>query len=249
MLIVEDNNDMLDFLSGILGRDYELHTAENGQMGLRIAQKHNLDLILSDVMMPEMDGLQFCERIKTNFETSHIPVILLTAKIMDSHKMTGYLTGADDYVTKPFNPELLKVRIQNLLNQRHQLRKKFNNDFLLSPKEVKLMSPDEEMLQRLVGLMEENIDDSGFNVNKMCEMVHLSHMHFIRKVRQLTGKTPSELLKSFRMKRAQDLLAQQKVTISEVAYQVGYDLPNSFSRVFRQEFGMTPTEYVEGLKN
>ena len=113
---------------------------------------------------------------------------------------------------------------------------------------MKLASPDEEMLQSLVRLMEENIDDSGFNVNKMCEMVHLSHMHFIRKVRQLTGKTPSELLKSFRMKRAQDLLAQQKVTISEVAYQVGYDLPNSFSRVFRQEFGMTPTEYVEGLK-
>ncbi|MCB9040977.1 MAG: response regulator [Lewinellaceae bacterium] len=248
ILIVEDNQDMLSFLEGILARNYEVRTAMDGKKGLEIAQKENFDLILSDVMMPEMDGLEFCELIKKDFQTSHIPVVLLTAKTMDDHKMAGYLTGADDYITKPFNPELLEVRIKNLLGQRRKLRRTFNRDFMLSPKEVTLTSPDEEMLQGLVQLMEKHIDDSDFNVNKMCEMVHLSHMHFIRKVRQLTGKTPSELLKSFRMKRAKDLLAQQKITISEVAYQVGYDLPNSFSRVFRQEFGMTPTEYVEGLK-
>jgi len=248
VLIVEDNKDMLSFLEGILGRDFEVLTALDGKKGLAMAKKHDLDLILSDVMMPEMDGLEFCKRIKTDFQTSHIPVVLLTAKIMDDHKMEGYLTGADDYITKPFNPELLEVRIKNLLNQRRRLRRKFNRDFMLNPTKVMLTSPDEEMLQRLVQLMEKHIDDSGFNVNKMCEMVHLSHMHFIRKVRQLTGKTPSDLLKSFRMKRAKDLLAQQKINISEVAYQVGYDLPNSFSRVFRQEFGMTPTEYVESLE-
>ncbi|MCO6490775.1 MAG: response regulator [Phaeodactylibacter sp.] len=247
ILIVEDNPDMLSFLQGILSEKYQTYTAENGKKGLSIAQKQEFDLILSDVMMPEMDGLEFCRQIKTNFETSHIPVVLLTAKTMDDHKMAGYLTGADDYIPKPFNPELLEVRIGNLLNQRQKLREKFTREFMLTPKEVELASPDEELLQHLVRLMEEHVDDSGFNVNKMCEMVHLSHMHFIRKVRQLTGKTPSELLKSFRMKRAKDLLAQQKVTISEVAYQVGYDLPNSFSRVFRQEFGMTPTQYVERL--
>ncbi|MCB0586813.1 MAG: response regulator, partial [Phaeodactylibacter sp.] len=249
LLIVEDNKDMASFLCSILAKDYQLLKAENGREGLEIARKQNIDLILSDVMMPEMDGLDFCKHIKKNFSTSHIPVILLTAKIMDDHKLAGYLTGADDYITKPFNPELLEVRIENLLEQRRGLRKKITRDFMLNPKEVKLTSPDEELLQRLIQLMEKHIDDSDFNVNKMCEMVHLSHMHFIRKVRQLTGKTPSELLKSFRMKRAKDLLAQQKVTISEVAYQVGYDLPNSFSRVFRQEFGMTPTEFVEGLES
>lgn len=248
ILIVEDNRDMLSFLQGILSESYKLHTAENGKEGLAAAKKYDIDLILSDVMMPEMDGLEFCKFIKTNFETSHIPVVLLTAKSMDDHKMAGYKTGADDYVTKPFNPELLKVRVNNLLKQRRRLRRKFTREFMLAPSEVQLSSPDEELLQRLVELMEQHIEDSGFNVNKMCEMVHLSHMHFIRKVRQLTGKTPSELLRSFRMKRAKDLLSQQKVTISEVAYQVGYDLPNSFSRVFRQEFGMTPTEFVEGLQ-
>lgn len=247
ILIVEDNPDMLSFLQGILAGKYHTHTAENGKQALAVAQKRAFDLILSDVMMPEMDGLEFCTQIKTNFETSHIPVVLLTAKTMDDHKMAGYLTGADDYIPKPFNPELLEVRIENLLGQRQKLREKFTREFMLNPREVKLSSPDEELLQRLVRLMEEHIDDSDFNVNKMCGMVHLSHMHFIRKVRQLTGKTPSELLKSFRMKRAKDLLAQQKVTISEVAYQVGYDLPNSFSRVFRQEFGMTPTQYVDRL--
>ncbi len=247
VLIVEDNRDMLSFIESILSANYCLRTAENGKQALAIAREEELDLILSDIMMPEMDGLEFCKLIKSNFETSHIPVILLTAKNMDGHKLAGYLTGADDYVTKPFNPELLEVRIGNLLGQRRRLRKKFTRDFMLTPNEVKLASPDEEMLQRLTCLMEEHIDDSDFNVNKMCEMVHLSHMHFIRKVKQLTGKTPSELLRSFRMKRAKDLLAQQKINISEVAYQVGYDLPNSFSRVFRQEFGMTPTEYVETL--
>ncbi|MCB9274176.1 MAG: response regulator [Lewinellaceae bacterium] len=248
ILIVEDNHDMLGFLYSILSANYELLTAGNGLEALEKAQEYDLDLILSDVMMPQMDGLEFCKLIKSSFATSHIPVILLTAKIMDDQKMAGYETGADDYITKPFNPELLQVRIQNLLKQRQQLRRKYNRDFILNPREIEVASPDEEMLLRLAEIMENHIDDSDFNVNKMCEMVHLSHMHFIRKVKQLTGKTPSELLKSFRMKRAKDLLAQKKITISEVAYQVGYDLPNSFSRVFRQEFGMTPTEFVEGLE-
>ncbi|GJM36606.1 MAG: hypothetical protein DHS20C18_56070 [Saprospiraceae bacterium] len=244
VLLVEDNPDMLHFLESILQNQYQVITAENGKEGLKVAQNQIFDLIISDVMMPEMDGLLFCEKLKNNFATSHIPVILLTAKMLEENKISGYLKGADDYITKPFNPDLLLVRIDNLLQQRKQLREVFNKDFMLTPQSEKITSPDEELLQKLVQIMNENVAEADFNVDKMCKMVHLSHMHFIRKVKQLTGKKPIDLLKSFRMKKAKELLAQQKLTVAEVAYKVGFDLPNSFSRAFKKEFNITPTEYV-----
>ncbi|MBR9919393.1 MAG: response regulator [Bacteroidetes bacterium] len=245
LLIVEDNQDMQSFLKGIFRDEYQVITADNGQEGLEQAKNQNLDLIISDLMMPEMDGLTFCEHLKTDLLTSHIPVILLTAKAMEESKMKGYKIGADDYITKPFNPNLLKVRVESLLSQREQLRETFNRDFLLQPKEVELASPDEDLLHKIVQIMEENLEESDFSVNKMCEMVNLSHMHFIRKVKQLTGKKPNDLLKSFRLRRAKDLLSQNKLTVSEVAYKVGYDLPNSFSRAFKREYGLSPTEFLE----
>ncbi|MDP4999685.1 MAG: response regulator [Saprospiraceae bacterium] len=247
LLLVEDNPDMLDFLGNLLGSKYRILKAINGREGLQIARNHPVDLILSDVMMPEMDGLEFCNQLKSDLNTSHIPVVLLTAKGLEEHLMDGYETGADDYIVKPFNPELLEIRIENLLSQRRQLWDKFNREFALTPKAVKLTSPDEELLHRIVEIMEEHIMDAEFNVNKMCEMVNLSHMHFIRKVKQLTGKKPVELLKTYRLKRAKDLLQQNKANISEVAYMVGYDLPNSFSRAFKKIYGLSPSEYVESL--
>lgn len=244
ILIVEDNEDMRTFLESILYTKYFILKAANGKEGLQIAQNHPVDLILSDVMMPEMDGLTFCEAIKSNFTTSHIPLILLTAKTMDEHRMEAYITGADAYISKPFNARILEIRIENLLRQRAQLQKKFARDFALNPQEVQLTSPDEELLRKVVQIMEKNISDSNFNVNKMCEMVYLSHMHFIRKIKQLTGKRPIDLLKSFRLKRAKGLLKQNKSSIAEVAYMVGYDLPNSFSRAFKKEFGLSPKEWM-----
>lgn len=247
VLVVDDNPDMLHFLETLLEDDYSVLLAEDGQQGYHLAENTEVDLILSDVMMPGLDGISLCGKLKNNFTTSHIPVILLTAKVLDDSKASGYLKGADDYIAKPFNPELLKIRIKNLLTQRTQLRDRFTRDFLLQPKAEKIVSADEELLQRLVDLMNENLGEAEFNVNKMCQMVNLSHMHFIRKVKQLTGKKPVDLLKSFRMKKAKDLLAQRKLTIAEVAYQVGFDLPNSFSRAFKKEFEMTPTEFVNSL--
>lgn len=249
LLIVEDNPDMLDFLASLLGKKYRILKAQHGLEGLQIARNHHIDLVISDIMMPEMDGLEFCDHLKSDLNSSHIPVILLTAKGLEEHLMDGYETGADDYIVKPFNPELLEIRIENLLNQRRQLWDKFNREFALTPKEVKLTSPDEELLSRIVEIMEEHIMDSEFNVNKMCEMVNLSHMHFIRKVKQLTGKKPVELLKTYRLKRAKDLLRQNKANISEVAYMVGYDLPNSFSRAFKKIYGLSPSEFVESLQH
>lgn len=244
ILLVEDHTDMQLFVESFLTNKYKVIKAANGKEGLQKAQDHTVDLIISDVMMPEMDGLTFCKKIKSNIATSHIPVILLTAKILEESRIKGYEGGADSYVTKPFNPDLLKVRIENLLQQREMLRTAFNRDFMLSPEKVELTSPDEELLQKIVDIMEEHLEDTDFNVNQMCKMVHLSHMHFIRKVKQLTGKKPIDLLKSFRLKRAKDLLRQNKLSISEIAYKVGYDLPNSFSRAFKKEFGMSPKEFV-----
>lgn len=247
ILVVEDNSDMLQFLSYILSPKYRVVMAENGLEGLKRAQQLSIDLIISDVMMPEMDGLTFCEKIKTNFATSHIPVILLTAKVLDEDKMSSYLKGADDYITKPFNPEMLLVRSGNLLQQRKQLRESFSREFILTPKHEEVISPDEDFLSRLVNLMNENLSEAEFNVEQMCKSMYLSHMHFIRKVKQLTGKKPIDLLKSFRMKKAKDLLAQQRLSVSEVAYKVGFDLSNSFSRAFKKEFKITPSQFMESL--
>lgn len=245
ILVVEDNLDMITFIEGLLQHDYHVITAENGKEALKVVANHTLDLVLSDVMMPEMNGLEFCRRLKSNLITSHLPVILITAKALPDQKVEGYEVGADDYITKPFSPKILQMKVSNILNQKRLLQEKLVRDFKLSPQKVNLTSPDEELFTKLVELMEEHIDDSNFNVNKMCEKVHLSHMHFIRKVKQITGKKPADLLKSFRMKRAKDLLTQKKLTIAEVAYSVGFDLPNSFSRAFKKEFGQSPSEFLE----
>ena len=183
ILVVEDNPDMLYFLEHFLQDKYKVLTAENGKEGLEIALNETIDFIVSDVMMPEMDGITFCEKVKKNFATSHIPIILLTAKVLEQSKIAGFLKGADDYITKPFNPELLEIRINNLLNQRSKLRQIFTNEFMLTPKaETEIISsPDEELLQKLVDIMNEHYTEAEFNVNKMCKMVHLSHMHFIPK--------------------------------------------------------------------
>ena len=248
VLIVEDNPDMLEFLAQLLREKYRVTTAPNGNRGLELAHQHSVDLIISDVMMAEMDGMELCRRVKENLATSHIPVILLTAKVLDENKVTGFRVGADDYITKPFNPDVLLVRVATMLEQRRRLREKFNLDYRLTPEVEELPSADEEFMNRLVGLLQENVSESEFNVKAMCDAMHLSHMHFIRKVKQLTGKKPIDLLKSYRMKRAKELLSQGSLTIAEVAYQVGFDLPNSFSRTFKKEFNMTPTQYAKSVQ-
>ncbi len=245
VLVVEDNEDMLYYINSLLKNQYHVLTAINGKKGLEIlSSEENVDLVISDVMMPEMDGLKFCEAIKSNFETSHIPVILLTAKNLKENELSGYESGADDYITKPFDPKILYLKTSNVLSSREKLKSKFGQDFKFKPKEIKVTSADEQLINRLVELMEKHISDTDFDVNKMCDMVNLSHMHFIRKVKQLTGKKPIDLLKSFRMQRAKQLLEQNKLNISEIAYMVGYDLPNSFSRAFKKEFNISPTEFV-----
>ncbi|UXP30893.1 response regulator [Reichenbachiella agarivorans] len=245
LLVVEDNRDMLAFIKSLLIKDYNVLSANNGAQGLEVLNREYIDLVISDIMMPKVDGITLCDKIKSDTAISHIPVILLTALAMDSKRIQGYESGADSYIVKPFEPDLLLARVQNLLESRDKLKEKYADNLRFKPKDIKVTSVDEEFLVKLSSLLEENVSDAQFDVTSMCEMVNMSHMHFIRKVKQLTGKKPVDLLKSFRLTRAKQLLSQNKINVSQVGYMVGYDLPNSFTRAFKNEFGISPTQFVQ----
>ena len=245
VLVIEDHQDMRKYVGSCLQPEYQVVEAYNGIQGLEMIDQYDFDLVISDVMMPEMDGLEFCKRVKENVVTSHIPIILLTAKMYEENMMDGYLLGADDYITKPFNSELLKIRVKNLIASRKNGQTAFQSEFSLEPPEIKLPSADEKFLKELVDLMEANISEVAFNVEKMAHTMGISRTQFIRKVKKLTGDKPVDLLKNYRLKRAKQLLIQEQVSISEVAYMVGYDNPGSFSRAFRKKFEQSPSDYVK----
>jgi len=247
LLIIEDNQDMRNYLKNSLQCKYQVFEANDGEKGLKLAEQREFDLVVSDIMMPKINGIEFCRRMKNDINTSHIPVILLTAKSLVEHQIEGYETGADDYVIKPFNNKLLHAKIESILENRRILKKKFSEDFSFEPKEVKLPSADKEFLIKLVNLMEDHISDASFNVDKMAKMMFISRTHFIRKVKNLSGQKPLDLLKSYRLKRAKQLLEQKKISISEVAYLVGYENPSSFTRAFKTRFNQSPSKFVESL--
>jgi signal transduction histidine kinase/DNA-binding response OmpR family regulator/ligand-binding sensor domain-containing protein len=244
ILIVEDDVELINYLGNSL-QDYHVKLAKNGLEGYNLAIEIQPDLIVSDIMMPEMDGLELCQKLKTNIITSHIPIILLTARSLVEQKVEGYELGADDYIEKPFNDLLLLVRIKNLIDSRKMLRQRYLKDFILEPKEIELASADEKLINNVMLLIEKNLSESEFNIDEMCKQFYLSRSHFSRKIKQLTGLSPIELLTSFRLKRAAKLLVQGKISISEISYMVGFEHPNSLSRAFRKEFGMSPSAYVE----
>jgi signal transduction histidine kinase/DNA-binding response OmpR family regulator len=243
VLVVEDEPELREFLRGTLETDYEVIDARNGVIGYNKAVDYQPDVIVTDVMMPEMDGYEFCRRLKTNLATNHIPVIMLTARISPENKLEGYQTGADSYIEKPFSTDLLKVRISNLLQAKEKTREKILRELITQPSEIEVHSEDDKMLRKIQVVLEENISNSDFDVESMSQHFFLSRCHFSRKIKQITGLTPKEIIDSYRLKRASQLL-QQKITITEVAYMVGFDHPNSFSRAFRKFYNMTPSEFA-----
>jgi len=244
VLLIEDNADVLLYISQEIKNDYQIFQAENGRDGLEIAKKHHIDLIVSDIMMPEMDGLELCKKIKNDLNTSHIPVILLTARTSDDYKLKGLEIGADDYVFKPFNATILSARIKNLIETRKQLRQQFNRDFSLTPKDVTVSSPDEKFLTKTLESVEKNLSNSDFNVDWLVEEIGMSRSVFYRKLKNLTGQSANDFIKSIRLRRAAQILRQNKLTISEVSYEVGFNDPQYFSKCFHKQFGKTPTQYV-----
>ncbi|MEL6671152.1 MAG: two-component regulator propeller domain-containing protein [Bacteroidota bacterium] len=247
LLIVEDNPEVLAYIGSIFSSDYQVEKAINGKAALKKASVFQPDLILSDIMMPEMDGIAFCRAIKQNLKTSHIPIILLTAKAAQEHKIEGLELGADDYVTKPFDPKELKLRVANMAQARIQMRNRFSRILNLTPTEVTVTSADEAFLKNAIDIVEKNIDNIHFNVVQFAYELAVSRPLLFTKLKAITNLTPNNFIKTIRLKRAAQILEQKKLNVSEVAYRVGFKDPRYFSKCFQKQFEKTPTEYMEEM--
>lgn len=242
ILVVDDNEDIRTYLRVLLSDHYYVIEASDGQNGLRLAKESVPDLIVSDVMMPVMDGLTFCSKIKEDEVTSHIPVILLTARSEESQRIEGYEHGADAYLTKPFSAHLLLARISNLLQARRQ-RKNMDAKNVLSAEFIQAEAPGERMfLERFKKVAKSHIGNANLRMDDLGSELSLSKVQMYRKVKALTGKTPAEVLREMRMQKAYSLLKQTDKTISEVAAEVGFAIPHYFSACFKKQFGINPTE-------
>ncbi len=243
LLIVEDNREVRKYIQQIFKDEYQIVTAENGKEGLEMAKKELPNLIISDVMMPVMDGITFCSKLKSDLEVSHIPVVLLTARTASLFKIEGLETGADDYITKPFNPEELRLRTRNIIKSRQQARDKFARVLSLDPKEISVTSADEVFLEKALQIVEKQIENYDFNVNQFAFDLAVSRPLLFTKIKALTGQTPNNFIKTIRLKRAAQLLKSQKLNISEVSHKVGFKDPKYFRKCFKEQFKMSPSDF------
>lgn len=243
ILLVDDNEDFRFYLRDNLKTHYKIIEAMNGKEGIDIAINEIPDLIVSDLRMPEIDGLQFCKEIKHNQKTSHIPFILLTAAKTDEEKLEGYKVGADEYITKPFSFEILESRIINLIKQREQSRKVYQKNLLSTPENIGITTLDEKLMKKTLSIIEKNISDSDFSVEKLSNELGFSRVHLYKKMLSITGKTPVEFIRLVRLRRASQLLRESQLTVSEIAYQVGFSDPRYFSKQFKSEFKVLPSKY------
>ena len=243
LLIVEDNIELRAYLKAYFESEFKVFEADNGVEGLKMALKELPDLILSDVMMDEMDGYGFCRRIKDDLKTAHIPLILLTAKTPVEAELEGFETGADDYITKPFNLAVLTARVKSTIASRNKLREKYRREISKPSNSDIPLSSDERMLKRLYEYLEEKMTDSELRVEDICAGVGVSRSQLYKKLRELTGLSLSEVIKEIRFRRAKQLLKEGKFSVNEVAYMVGFSDADYFRRCFKAEFAITPSEF------
>lgn len=241
VLIIDDNNGMRAYLRSILQDKYNVSEATNGEQGLEKARREVPKLVVCDVMMPVMDGLEFTKRLKEDTATSHIPVVLLTARSLSEQRKEGYDTGADSYITKPFSGQVLLSRIENLLRSRIMLRSVFAGDKQETEEEEKLNEADKTFVGRLRTAIQDNLGDSDFSVERLGEEIGLSRVQLYRKVKALTGQTPVELLRKARLTKARQLLEKTEKSVSEIAYEVGFTSPSYFNKCFKDEFDINPS--------
>ena len=249
LLLIEDNFDMRSYITQCLQKDFFITEASDGREGMKRGLEIVPDLIISDVMMPGIDGVTLCKNFKTNIYTSHIPVILLTAKADLESKIDGLETGADDYLAKPFNSNELQVRAKNLIRSREIMRERFSSDkkLLLEPKEISITSLDEKFLKNVLHVIEQNMGDSGFRVETLGKELQMDSEAVYRKIKALTGKTAVEFIRTIRLKRAAQLLRQKKFTVAEVTYNVGFNDLQYFRTCFKKQFGVSPSEYMSQI--
>ena len=243
ILVIDDSKDIRDYVSSIFEYTFTVHTASNGKEAFEIAIEVIPDIVISDVMMPGEDGFTFTKHLKEHQLTSHIPVILLTAKTQITSKLEAMGIGADAYITKPFNSQLLKASVENLIENRRRLQQRFAQEVVLMPKDIAISSADEKFLDLLQKVLDKNITDSNFTIEDFGKEMGVSRMQLHRKLKALTGQSASEFLKTQRLKLALKLLKEKKISIAEVGYTVGFNDPSYFTKCFKQEFGRSPSEY------
>ncbi len=246
VVVVEDDSEIRNYLTEALSEDYDITGCENGKEGFTAVLKLMPDLVISDIMMPEMDGTTLCSKIKTNGTTNHIPVILLTAKSREEDQLEGLETGADAYIVKPFNMDILRRTIANLIHSHHTLQLKFGRNDQLEElvDDIKMKSPDEKLLERVMTAINHNLNNADLSVDKIADEVGISRVHLHRKMKELTGQTPHDFIRNIRMKKAATLLASADMNVSEVMYACGFSNAASFSTVFKKTYGMSPREYM-----
>ena len=247
IIIAEDDDEIREYLTQELSEDYDIHSCTNGREALAEVYRTHPDIVISDVMMPEMDGNTLCTQLKLNPQTNHLPVILLTAKNRDEDKLEGLETGADAYIVKPFNMDILRRTIANLINARALLRQKYGRTEHLEEQmeEVKVKSPDEKLLERIMNTINKQLNNSDLSVDMIADEVGISRVHLHRKMKELTGQTPHDFIRTLRLKQAANLLTTQNMNITEVVYACGFSNPTSFSTLFKSVYGMSPREYMK----
>lgn len=248
ILIIDDNEDILEFLTEVLGGDYELHLVTNGLAALEVLENTMVNLIISDVMMPGIDGFQLVSQIKANLQYCHIPVILLTAKNTYSAHIEGLEVGADAYIKKPFSPELLQFQISNLLTNRSKIKAHFSS----LPDKASLMllsGKDEQFMKKIEEYIQRNIRDQRLDIDKLADHMNMSRPTFYRKIKSISDLSPKELIDLTRLNKAAALMAQNEYSLSEVSRLVGHSSQSFFCRKFHKHFKVSPTEYMKQLRN
>jgi DNA-binding response OmpR family regulator len=243
LLIIEDNTDMRRYIRTNIEDDYRILEATNGAEGVEKAIETVPDLIISDVMMPKMDGFEVCRNLKKDEQTSHIPIILLTAKAGQDHKVEGLETGADDYLVKPFDAKELLVRVNNLLETRKKLREHFQRGLTAIPSGKNIPSADERFLKNILNAIKLHLSDSEFDLASLSDEIAMSRVQMHRKLKAMTGYSPGELIRNVRLQRAAELLKKKTGTVSEIAYEVGFNNLSNFAKLFREKYGVNPSEY------
>ena len=243
VLVIDDNADIRSYIHGLLSAEYSVIEAANGSEGIRKAMKYVPDLIISDVMMPGIDGIECCRRLKSELQTCHIPVILLTACSLDEQRIQGYDGGADSYISKPFSSQLLLARIHNLIDSHQRLKQFFGDRQTLAKEDI--CDLDKDFVEKFKALIEEKMGDSELNVEDLGREMGLSRVQLYRKIKSLTNYAPNELLRMSRLKRAASLLASSGMTVAEIAYVVGFTSPSYFTKCYKEQFGESPTEFLK----
>ena len=249
LLVVDDNQDIRSFIKQSLGESYYIYEAENGEQALKIAKKIIPNIIITDLMMPVMDGVAFCNKIKSTQETSHIPVIMLTAKMSQEWEIEGLKTGADAYIRKPFDMELLELKIKNILKHREEMRRRFNREITLQPNEITVTSVDERFLKKAIEVIEKHMANTEFNVELFVKEMALSRSNLYLKIKELTGFSSSEFIRNIRLKRAMQLLEQSDLSVKEIMYMTGFNTASYFSKCFKKQFGEIPSKYIKQIEH